>query len=229
MPMPLCNAKWAAVTGAFALLVAAASASAHVEVTAGASPGEISLSVPNESASADTVGVAVQLPDNVVRTRVPNLAGWTHTETSVPLAPPLLVAGVVVASRVTTVTWTGGRLVPGREAAFRLRLAVADGTKRTGLAFPTVQRYSDGDVVRWIGGPGSEFPAGVLETPLPAVAAVATSPGTATSTSGTARSSSDGGRSNPVGLVFAVIGAAIATGGVIAIIKWRQARSDERS
>ncbi len=231
-------AKLAAVVAAFTLLAVTATASAHVEATAGATAGEVVLSVPNESASADTVSVAVQLPDNVVQTRVPDVAGWTHTETTVPLDPPLRVDGAEVTSRVTTVTWTGGRLAPGREAEFRLRLAVAEGTKRTGLAFPAVQRYSDGDVVRWIGGPGSEFPAGVLETSVPAVpvVAVTTSPATTTSTqtatvatSTATTTTSDSGSSNPIGLIFAVIGAAIATGGVIAIIKWRQARADEKS
>jgi uncharacterized protein YcnI len=236
MPLLRLNAKLTAVVTAFTLLAVVATASAHVAVTAGAAAGEIVLSVPNESASADTISVAMQLPDNVVRTRVPDLAGWTHTETTVPLDPPLRVDGVEVASRVTTVTWTGGRIAPGREAEFRLRLAVAEGTKRTGLAFPAVQRYSDGDVVRWIGGPGSEFPAGVLETSLPAVAAVAvtTSPATTTSTqtatvatSTTTTTGAGSGSTNPIGLIFAVIGAAIATGGVIAIIRWRQARADQ--
>jgi uncharacterized protein YcnI len=217
----------------FALLGVAATASAHVEVSAGAAPGEIFLSVPNESASADTVSVAVQLPDNVVRTRVPDIAGWTHTETTVPLDPPLQVDGVEATTRVTTVTWSGGRLAPGREVEFRLRLAVAEGTKRTGLAFPAVQRYADGDVVRWIGPSGSDFPAGVLETSLPAVPAVAvtTSPATTTSTqtataptTSTAATQPDGGGDNPVGLIFAFVGAVIAIVGVVAIIRWRRTR-----
>ncbi len=237
MPMLRANAKLAAVVAAFTLLAVAGTATAHVEVTAGAAAGEIVLSVPNESASADTVSVAVQLPDNVVRTGVPDIAGWTHTETTVQLDPPLRVNGVEVTSRVTTVTWAGRRLAPGREAAFRLRLTVAEGTKRTGLAFPAVQRYSDGDVVRWIGGPGSQFPAGVLETSLPAVPAVPVTTSSATTastqtaavaTSTATTTAADSGSSNPVGLIFAVIGAAIATGGVIAIIKWRRARAEEK-
>jgi uncharacterized protein YcnI len=216
MPMTCRNARLASVVAMFALLGVAATASAHVEVTAGQAAGEIVLSVPNESSSADTVSLAVQLPENVVRTRVQDIAGWTHTETTVPLDPPLQVDGVEATTRVTTVTWTGGRLAPGREAEFHLRLAVAEGTKRTGLAFPAVQRYSDGDVVRWIGAPGSDLPAGVLETSLPAVTAVAvtSSPATTTSTqtataptTSTAATETDSGSGNPVGLIFALVGA----------------------
>jgi uncharacterized protein YcnI len=233
MPMIRRNATLAWIVAMLVLLGVAATASAHVEVTAGAAAGEIVLSVPNESASSDTVRVAVQLPENVVRTRVPEIAGWTHTETTVPLDPPLRVAGVVATTRVTTVTWSGGRLAPGREAEFRLRLAVAEGTKRTGLAFPAVQRYSDGEVVRWIGPSGGDFPAGVLETPLPAVATIAVTTGPATTTSTetatasttSAAAETDSGGGNPVGLIFALAGAAIAIVGVVAIIRWWRARA----
>lgn len=223
------------LTAAAALLAGAATASAHVEVTAGSAPGEVVLSVPNESSSADTVGVAVQLPENVVRVQVPATAGWTHTETTVPLDPPVVVDGAEVAQRVSTVTWSGGRFGPGVEKTFRLRLAVAEGTKRSGLAFPAVQRYSDGEVVRWIGAENSEFPAGVLDSPLPAVAAVpvtttqtATTQTTATATTSTS-ASSDPADQNPVGLAFAIAGAAIATAGVIFVIRWRNKRDKRRT
>ena len=222
--------KLAPLAAAIALLAGAATASAHVEVNAaGGDAGEIIVSVPNESSTAETISVAVQLPRNVVRVSVPTIAGWTHTEQTVPLDPPLRVGGVDLTTRVST----GGRIRGGSETGFRLRLAVADGTARTGLAFPAVQRYSDGKVVRWIGGPASDTPAGVLEAALPAIATAPVTPTaptttstattTAPTTTTTATTSRKGG-GNPAGVIFALVGAAIAIGGVVAIIRARRTK-----
>lgn len=223
----------APLVAAISLLAGAVTATAHVEVTPapGGSAGEIIVSVPNESSTADTISVAVRLPDNVVRVGVPTLAGWTHTEQTVPRTPPIRVGGVDVNTRVTTVTWTGGRIHGDKEIGFPLRVAVAHGTARTGLAFPAVQRYSDGKVVRWIGGPSSDTPAGVLEVALPALVtaavtttAPATTSTTATSTLTAATSTKDGG--NPAGVIFAIVGAAIAIGGIAAIVRARRTKSN---
>ena len=226
--------KLAPLAAAIALLAGAATASAHVEVNAaGGDAGEIIVSVPNESSTAETISVAVQLPRNVVRVSVPTTAGWTNTEETVPLDPPLRVGGVDLTTRVSTVTWTGGRIRGSNETGFRLRLAVADGTARTGLAFPAVQRYSDGKVVRWIGGPTSDTPAGVLEAALPAIAAAPVTPtaptttSTATTTAPTTTTTATTSRKdsgNPAGVIFALVGAAIAIGGVAAIIRARRTK-----
>jgi periplasmic copper chaperone A len=147
---------------------------AHVEVEAApnaqaAKLGEVVITVPNESAGADTTSVIVRLPDNVLQAEFPKVAGWRSTAGTVPLTPPVQIGDQTIATRVSTVTWTGGRIRPGRSAQFRLRLRVREGSKLRGLAFPAVQRYSDGTVVRWIGATGSEHPAGVLLTALPVV------------------------------------------------------------
>lgn len=147
---------------------------AHVEVEAApnaqaAKLGEVVITVPNESAGADTTSVIVRLPDNVLQAEFPKVAGWRSTAGTVPLTPPVQIGDRTIATRVSTVTWTGGRIRPGRSAQFRLRLRVREGSKLRGLAFPAVQRYSDGTVVRWIGATGSEHPAGVLLTALPVV------------------------------------------------------------
>lgn len=157
------------------VLAAAVPAVAHVEVEPApngtlATQGEIMIVVPTESATADTISVAVRLPPNVVQATFPKVAGWNSTATTAPLAEPVQVAGQVVTTRVSVVTWTGGRIAPGARAEFRLRVRVRAGSTRRGLAFPAVQRYSDGTVVRWIGAPGSQNPAGVLRASLPVVA-----------------------------------------------------------
>lgn len=225
------GARWLTpLVTAIALLAGASTASAHVEVRAvgGAVAGEIIVSVVSESLTADTISLAVRLPENVVQAEFPDVPGWTHSEEKVPLDPPLRIGGVDVTTRVSTVTWTGGRIPQGQGAEFRLRVAVAAGTTRRGLAFPAVQTYSDGTVVRWIGAPTSDTPAGVLATAVPAVAAAAvtTTPTTPTATStqpGTPTTDGDGG--NPAGLIFALVGAAIAIGGVVAIVRSRRAKT----
>ena len=192
--------------------------------------------VRTESATSDTISVAVRLPPNVVQATFPKVAGWKSTATTAPLAAPVRVADQVVTTRVTVVTWTGGRIAPGARAAFRLRVRVRAGSTRRGLAFPAVQRYSDGTVVRWIGAPGSQNPAGVLRaslpvvpvspvstpTPVPGDATVPTPVPTATSTSTAATPPSDS--EDGSGAVWiAIIAAAVALvgGGAFALARRR--------
>ena len=156
------------------VLVMSAPALAHVEVEAASNAraaklGEVVITVPNEFAGADTTSVAVKLPDNVLQAEFPKVMGWRSTGRTVPLTPPVQIGGQTIAIRIATVTWTGGRIRPGRSAQFRVRVRVREGSKVRGLAFPAVQRFSDGTVVRWIGAPGSDHPAGVLQSALPVV------------------------------------------------------------
>jgi hypothetical protein len=85
-------------------------------------------------------------------------------------------------------------------------------------------------VVRWIGGPTSDTPAGVLEAALPAIAAAPLTPtaptttSTATTTAPTTTTTSRKDSGNPAGVIFALVGAAIAIGGVAAIIRARRTK-----
>ena len=147
------------------------------------------------------------------------------------LASPVQVGDRVVTTRVATVTWTGGRIRPGQRAEFRLRVRVRKGSKRSGLTFAAVQRYSDGTVVRWIGPPGSDKPAGVLQAPLPVVAVTpppppesVTTPPTASATTTEPASDENGGnRGLTIGLIAA---AAVALGGG-AIALGRRRRNED--
>lgn len=75
-----------------------------------------------------------------------------------PLDEPIEVEGERITERIGTVTWSGGRIEPGEFQEFGVSFRTPD-EPGTDLAFPTVQRYSDGEVVRWIGPPDSEEPA----------------------------------------------------------------------
>ncbi len=227
--------------GAAALVVAAATSGlAHVGVTPApdgtvAARGEIVISVPNESQRADTTSIAVKLPDNVLEVQIPTVTGWRSVGANEPLSPPVQIGGKVVDTRISTVTWSGGRIRPGRRGEFRLRVRVRAGSARRGLAFPTVQRYSDGTVVRWIGPSGSQHPAGVLrsalpvvrvtpavpQTPTPAPAATATTATTAATTPGGSVGDDDAGSTGlTVGVIVAA--AALLGAGAVALTRSRK-------
>jgi uncharacterized protein YcnI len=215
--LPRCFAALAVL----AIALVPAAAAAHVDVRSGdAGPGSLIVSVPNESDSSDTVSVSIRLPENVVRVRQPAVRGWRTGQQGAPLDPPVTVDGVATGERVRTVTWSGGSLGPGEEVELPLRLWVAQGTPRTGLTLPTVQRYRDGQVVRWIGPEGSEFPAAMVGAVLPTLVVAATAPGTTpTETQAdpaaatlTAAEEDD---SSPV--VLALIIAAVAAVGIVLI------------
>ena len=170
------------LAGAIALAISVP-AKAHVQVAMAADPaaakaGEVVISVESEEPNARTVSVEVKLPDNVIQAEFPKVDGWRSSGATAPLSPPLDVDGTVTATRITSVTWAGD-LAPGKSAQLRLRVRVRQGTPVTGLVFPAVQRYSDGTVVRWIGPPDSDTPAGVLvgAVPTAVVTAASASPG----------------------------------------------------
>jgi hypothetical protein len=139
---PRLTRRRVAVTAAGALafaLVTAAPASAHVEVRAdgaqaGTGPVTLVFMAESESSTAGIVGVKTQLPTGLVPTDVSLAtapAGWTLTPTGdgFELGGPDIGVGVDAEYSVTI-----GQLP-------------ADVTE---LAFPTLQRYSDGSEDAWI-------------------------------------------------------------------------------
>jgi uncharacterized protein YcnI len=135
------------LTAAALALLLAPAAFAHVEVSpdrvAAGSTTRLTLSVPSERAHAATIGLTVKLPAGL---RVLSFApkfGWTLGRSG------------------SIVTWSGGRIAPGRtdRFTFRARLPLR---ARTVLRFPTLQTYSDGRIVYWIGPASSDTPAPVV-------------------------------------------------------------------
>ena len=144
-------------------LALAATASAHVgvevdgEAIAG-QPARLVFSVPNERDDAATVSIEVQMPQDFDLTDVvaDEVEGWTITTTTRD------------GDIVDIITWdaTGPGLVG--EESVELPVAVGPLPAVESLAFPTVQTYDDGEVVRWIepapaGEPEPEFPVPTLE------------------------------------------------------------------
>lgn len=163
---------------AFVALVAsvglATVALAHVSVSSDdAAPGgfgKMTFRVPNESDTARTVGLRIQIPEDAAMAslRVQQVPGWTITTTTSDLEEPLEAHGQQISSYVSVVEFRaedGGGIGHGQFQEFALAGGPFPDAER--LTFPTVQLYSDGNGVAWIepaveGQDEPEHPAPVL-------------------------------------------------------------------
>ena len=124
--------------------------------------------VPNERDNADTTRVTVQFPENVVSASFQPVEGWKRTVEMERLDEPIQEEGEdPITERLATVTWSGGRIRPGEFQEFGVSFQVPDDAVGESLAFPSIQRYSNGEVVRWIGPEEADEPAPLVEV-LPA-------------------------------------------------------------
>jgi uncharacterized protein YcnI len=137
------------LTGAVVLgAVMAPGAAAHVTIQPAASrPAALQryrVIVPNEAASADTVGVDLKLPAGVTFALAEQVAGWR-------------VKVVRSGSAIGQLRWRGGPVPPGGYAELRF---IARNPVTVGrVQWKALQRYADGSVVRWIGPASGDFPA----------------------------------------------------------------------
>jgi uncharacterized protein YcnI len=136
-------------------LVSAASAFAHAEISPPfALKGHsqvFTLAVPTEKENATTTQVEFTPPSGFsIDSFVPS-PGWTrHVQQT----------GSGEEAVVTQVTWDGGKVPTGEDAAFSF-LAGADSSKT--YTFAVRQTYSDGSVVDWSGPESSDTPAPTVE------------------------------------------------------------------
>jgi uncharacterized protein YcnI len=149
-------------------LAVPASADAHVtlnprEWEAGGF-ARFALRVPNERDNADTTRVTVRLPENVVSASFQPVEGWRRSVTMERLDQPIEEEGEEpITERLATVTWSGGRIRPGEFQEFGMTFQVPEDAAGKSLAFPSIQRYSNGEVVRWIGPEDADEPAPLVE------------------------------------------------------------------
>jgi uncharacterized protein YcnI len=153
-----------AIATAVAALVAASAATAHVTLN----PGEweaggfarFAIRVPNERADANTTEVTLQFPDNVISASFQPVPGWRRTVRMEQLDEPVEQFGEQITERIAEVTWAGGTIRPGEFQEFGVSFQVPEGAVGEDLMFPSVQTYSNGEVVRWIDpDPDAESPA----------------------------------------------------------------------
>jgi periplasmic copper chaperone A len=146
-----------------ASLVATPVAAAHVTLN----PGEweaggfarFAIRVPNERDGAATTKVRLRFPEQVISASFQPVEGWKRTVKMARLDEPIDDEGEQITERIDTVTWSGGRIRPGEFQEFGVSFQVPEEQAGTELAFPAVQTYSNGDIVRWIGPPDADEPA----------------------------------------------------------------------
>jgi uncharacterized protein YcnI len=145
-------------------------ASAHVTIendqVAAGSFAILHFQAPNESESANTVKLEIGIPTDVTIPFVAprTMPGWQVTTETRKLDQPVQTDDGTVDEVVSKVTYEGGSIPPGQFQGFDLEVGPLPDTPGAVLAFPAIQTYDDGTVVRWIdpvkdGEPEPEHPA----------------------------------------------------------------------
>lgn len=164
-----------AATVAGLTLALAAPASAHVTVNPNtATPGsytKVTFRVPNESDTASTTKVEVNLPADhpIASVSLKPIPGWTAAAVKSKLATPIEAHGTQITEAVSKITWTaqgGAAVKPGEFQEFDVSLGPLPESGQ--MVFKALQFYSDGTTVRWIDEPTTdgtepESPAPVLK------------------------------------------------------------------
>ena len=208
----------AVLVAGLAAAVAAPFAGAHAVVLPAASrPADFqqyTLTVPTERDDASTVEIDLKVPEGIGFLLAQNAAGW---ETKV----------IRRNDRIDEIRWTGGEIPPDHYATFRLiaRNPVQEGE----LVWRVLQRYDDGDVVRWIGPPESDEPAArttISELAVPVDTLDVSTGRTASPTAAAPADSGDGGGRDGLTLTIAIVAAVLAAIGLgFAVAAWHRGRT----
>jgi uncharacterized protein YcnI len=154
-----------------AVLALAPAASAHVtlqpsEAEAGGFT-RLDVRVPTERDDASTTKVVVQMPPGFLSVSYEPEPGWDVELTMRQLDEPVEQFGEQVTEEVGEVTFTAAgeasAIGPGEFRDFGISVGVPEGRPGSQLTFKSIQTYSSGEVVRWIGPPDSESPAPQVE------------------------------------------------------------------
>lgn len=243
--------KRALTTGAVALTTAGlmalglGAASAHVSVAPASTTengySQLTFSVPNESDTAATNKLEVQLPTEQPFTsvRVKPVEGWNAEVVTGSLAEPVTTAdGATLTEGPLSVVWTaeaGAEISQQEYQTFSIsvgRLPEAGST----VMLPATQSYTDGEVVEW----NQETVEGAEEPDKPAPSFVTTAALESEDAEGVAdaaaespetpeaidaeqtASSSDSGSTSAVGWVGLVAGLLGLAAGVTALVRTRR-------
>jgi uncharacterized protein YcnI len=168
------SAAVAGMVAAFTLALAVP-ASAHVTVNPNTAVqggyAKLTFRVPNESDTASTTKVEVNLPAETpfASVSLKPVAGWTMAPVKSKLAKPIEAHGTQLTEAVTKITWTAvgdAAIKPGQFQEFDVSVGPLPEVPQ--VVFKALQTYSDGNVVRWIDEPTTdgtepEKPAPVLK------------------------------------------------------------------
>jgi periplasmic copper chaperone A len=173
--------KKIAVATAVAALAAPAAAQAHVTLqpssAAAGSFAVLDVRVPTERDDATTTKIDVQFPAGFASARYEPKPGWKVRIVKKRLATPIQTDDGPITEGVSRMTWTrtskSGGIKPNEFVDFPISVQIP-GKAGDKLTFKALQTYSNGEVVRWIGAPGSDEPAPqVTVTAAPAAGAAA--------------------------------------------------------
>jgi uncharacterized protein YcnI len=149
-------------------LIAPASAQAHISLHPNTIPAgafvTLNVRVPGEQEGAYAYKVDMLIPPGFTEIDTQNVPGWSVREIDTKLAKPIQTDDGPVSEEVSQIVWTGdrsklGRLDNGTFIQFPLSIAMPDDIAGSSLAFKTLESYSNGQVVRWIGPPSATYPA----------------------------------------------------------------------
>jgi uncharacterized protein YcnI len=235
LPRALARTGAVLIGGIAVLATSTGIAAAHVSVSstdaAPGSFGKFTFRVPNESDTASTVTVRIQIPAEAAMAslRTQPMAGWTVTTTTADLPEPVTNDdGQEISTYVSVVEFraaAGEGIGPGQFQEFALSGGPFPDAEA--VAFPVVQGYSDGSEAAWIepsvdGQPEPELPAPVLALPSDP-AAGATAPATATEAAAE-HSHGEVIARDPSGLALFFSILALLVGGTGAFLGWQAHR-----
>lgn len=230
---------------AVSTLAGPAIAEAHISLHPNTIPAgafaTLYVRVPGEQQGAYAYKVEMLVPPGFTQIGTQNVPGWSVREIVTKPATPVQTDEGPVDQEVSQIVWTGdrsklGRIENGTFIQFPLSIAMPSNLAGHSLAFKTVQYYSNGTVVHWIGPPSAEFPAptvnitakgGAIEDvaggeagPAPGQAPTGQS-GAAT----TVRASASGVASKGLAITALVFGALGLIAGIGGLLAGRRARS----
>lgn len=214
------------------LLVSAPGASAHVTASSSGAAqggyGQITFTVPSESATSNTTKIVVQIPADtpIASVRTQPVPGWTAAIATQTLPQPVSIAGRDITTAVDTITWTAtaGGLGPTEYQTFSFSggpLPMSDT-----ITFKAIQYYADGSQVSWIDvpAPGStEEP----DHPAPVVSLAAASTSGHDDASGSdasGASESDDSGTSGVAIAALVVGVVAVVLAAAAVVMARRPR-----
>lgn len=152
------TARISALSAAVVILVLGVplAASAHVKISPNtAAPGddiEVTFRVPNEEENAGTVKVEIDLPTKTpfAGAEYEPVAGWTARIVESTLPKPIKNDGVEVTQAPSKIIYTANPGVSIKAGQFQEFPVALDLTPDVGsVEFPTIQTYSNGDIVKW--------------------------------------------------------------------------------
>ena len=220
------NVRHAPIAALAATLLVAPAAAAHVtlqppEWEAGGF-ARFAVRVPNERDSAATTRITLKFPEQILSASFQPVEGWKRTVKMAQLDEPIDVEGEQVTEKIDTVTWSGGSIRPGEFQEFGVSFRTPEEAGAE-LAFPSVQTYSNGEVVRWIGPPDADSPAPrVAITEAVAEEGEEAAAPAATPAEGGGSAGEEDSGSDTLSVVALIVGIAGLAAGVAALVLRRQ-------